>query len=87
MLLFGLAPGLSLAGHRWVAATTLIAAILLFGLLCVMAARMALRVALLPLAFCWLMLGLLLSGIEPAPDPQKQLSVVADAGDTTGSQW
>jgi competence protein ComEC len=78
-----LCAGIVLAGYRWIAPATLIAAILLFALLSVVAARMALRVALLPLACCWLMLGLLLSEIEPAPDPQKQLSVIADAGDTT----
>ena len=48
-----------------------------------MATRKALRVALLPLACTWLLLGLLLSEIEPAPDPQTQLSLIADAGDAT----
>jgi competence protein ComEC len=78
-----LCSGIVLAGYKWISPPTVIAAILLVALLCVVAARMALRVALLPLACCWLMLGLLLSEIEPAPDPQTQLSVIADAGDAT----
>jgi competence protein ComEC len=78
-----LCAGIVLAGCQWIAPATLIAAILLVALLCMVAARMALRVALLPLAFCWVTLGVLLSEIEPAPDPQKQLSVIADAGDAT----
>ena len=78
-----LCAGIVLAGHSWIAPGILICAVLLVCLLCGLAARMALRVALLPLAFCWLMLGLLLSEIEPGPDPQTQLSVIADAGETT----
>jgi competence protein ComEC len=72
-----------LAGYTWIPPGILISAVLLVCLLCLVAARMALRVALLPLAFCWLMLGLLLSEIEPGPDPQTRLSVIADAGGTT----
>jgi competence protein ComEC len=78
-----LCAGIVLAGYTWISPATVIAAILLVALLCVVAARVALRVALLPLACCWLMLGLLLSEIEPGPDPQTQLSVIADAGDAT----
>jgi competence protein ComEC len=78
-----LCTGIVLAGYQWIAPATLIAAILLCALFCLVATRKALRVALLPLACCWLMLGLLLSEIEPGPDPQTQLSVIADAGDTT----
>ncbi len=78
-----LCAGIVLAGYSWIAPGILICAVLLVCLLCGLAARMALRVALLPLAFCWLMLGLLLSEIEPGPDPQTQLSVIADAGETT----
>ncbi len=38
------------------------------------------RVALLPLACTWVLLGVLLSEIEPEPDPQTQLGLIADAG-------
>ena len=48
-----------------------------------LAARKALRVALLPLACTWILLGLLLSEIEPVPDPQTQLGLIADAGRAT----
>ena len=78
-----LCGGIVLAGYQWIAPATLIAAILLLALLSLMATRKALRVALLPLAGAWLTLGMLLSEIEPAPDPQKQLSVIADAGEAT----
>ncbi len=78
-----LCAGIVLAGYSWIAPGILINAILLIALLCVVAARIALRVALLPLACCWMMLGLLVGEIEPGPDPQTQLSVIADAGDTT----
>ncbi len=75
--------GIVLAGYTWIAPGKLISTILLVSLLCVVAVRIALRVAMLPLACCWLMLGLLLSEIEPGPDPQTQLSMIADAGDAT----
>lgn len=76
-----LCAGIVLAGYQWVAPATLIAAILLSALLCLAATRKAPRVALLPLTGVWLTLGLLLSEIEPAPDPQTQLSVIAEAGE------
>ena len=41
------------------------------------------RVALIPLACTWMGLGLLLSEIEPSPNPQTQLSLIADAGGAT----
>jgi competence protein ComEC len=77
-----LCAGIVLAGYTWVGPGILLSAIFFVGLLCVVAARVALRVALLPLACCWLMLGLLLGEIEPQPDQQKQLSFIADAGET-----
>ncbi len=64
----------------WIAPAVLIAATLLLALLSLLAAPKALRVALLPLACTWLLLGLLLSEIEPGPDPQTQLSLIAEAG-------
>ena len=67
----GLPPAYSSPPLCWLAVISLLAA------------RKALRVALLPLACTWLLLGLLLSEIEPAPDPQTQLSLIADAGGIT----
>src|SRR6202453_4918691 len=78
-----LSGGIVLATCNWIAPGVLIAAALLLTALSVLAARKALRVALLPLACTWLLLGLLLSEIEPAPDPQTQLGLIADAGGAT----
>src|SRR6202453_813049 len=78
-----LSAGIVLATCNWIAPGVLIAAALLLTALSVLAARKALRVALLPLACTWLLLGLLLSEIEPAPDPQTQLGLIADAGGAT----
>ena len=70
-----LSAGIVLATYTsqgyWIAPGVLIAATLLLTLLSVVAARRALRVALLPLACTWLLLGSLLSEIEPAPNPQS----------------
>jgi competence protein ComEC len=78
-----LSAGIILSQHSWIAPGVLIAGSLLLTLLAVLAARKALRVALLPLACTWLLLGILLSEIEPTPDPQTQLSLIADAGSAT----
>jgi competence protein ComEC len=68
-----------LARSHWIAPSLLIAAIVLLALLCLPASR----VALLPLACAWLLLGILLSEIEPAPDMQRQLSRIAEEGGVT----
>jgi competence protein ComEC len=78
-----ISTGIVLAQTYWIAPGVLILGTLLLALLSVLAARKALRVALLPLACTWLLLGLLLSEIEPAPDPQRQLGLIADAGGAT----
>jgi competence protein ComEC len=78
-----LSGGIILATCNWITPGVLIAGTLLLTLLAVMAARKALRVALLPLACTWLLLGLLLSEIEPSADPQRQLGLIADAGGAT----
>jgi competence protein ComEC len=78
-----LSGGIILATCNWIGPGVLIAATLLLIVLSVLAARKALRIALLPLACTWLLLGVLLSEIEPSPDPQRQLSLIADAGGAT----
>jgi competence protein ComEC len=75
-----LSAGIVLDSYFWIAPAVLIAAVLLLAGLCRLAARKAIRVALFPLAATWILLGCLLSEIEPAPDPQTQLSLIADAG-------
>ena len=78
-----LSAGMVLGQYHWIVPGVLIAATLLLVLLCLLAARKALRVALMPLACTWLLLGLLLSEIEPTPDRQTQLSLIAEGGGVT----
>jgi competence protein ComEC len=82
-----LSSGIALAQYTspsyWIAPAVLIAATLLLALLSLLAVRRAPRVALLPLACTWLLLGLLLSAIEPGPDPQRQLTLIAEDGGQT----
>ncbi len=59
------------------------AAGLLLALIAGVAAEKANRVSLLPLACSWMLLGVLLSEVEPAPDPQSQLRLIADSGGST----
>jgi competence protein ComEC len=77
-----LSAGIALAGYRWLSPMALISAILVLALITLLAARTALRVASLPLACTWIMLGFLLGEIEPAPDPQTQLRLLADGSGT-----
>jgi hypothetical protein len=78
-----LSAGIVLATWQWITPSLLIAACLLFSLLSLLAARSAPRIALLPAACTWVALGCLLTEIEPAPDPQTQLRLLADQGGTT----
>ena len=75
-----LSAGIVLAPYRWLEPGILMAASLLLALIAWLAAAQANRVALLPLACCWMLLGVLLSAVEPAPDPQSQLRLIADSG-------
>jgi competence protein ComEC len=78
-----LSGGIVLAGYHWISPTLLIAACLFFPLIALLAARAAVRIAWIPLACTWVALGLLLSEIMPAPNPQTQLRWLADEGTTT----
>jgi competence protein ComEC len=78
-----LSAGIVLAPFQWITPSFLVASTLLFAFLSLLASRKAIRVALLPLALTWLALGMLLDEIEPAPNPQTQLSLLADAGAAT----
>jgi competence protein ComEC len=75
-----LSAGIVLAPYRWLEPGILMAASLLLALIAWLAAEKANRVALLPLACSWMLLGVLLSEVEPAPDPQSQLRLIADSG-------
>ena len=75
-----LSAGIVAATRIWILPGILLGATLLFVLLTAVAALKALRLALLPLACTWLMLGGMLSEIEPAADLQTQLRQIADQG-------
>jgi competence protein ComEC len=76
----GIALAPYLSQHDFLAPGVLIVATFLLVILSLLAARTALRIALLPVACTWLLLGVLLSEIEPSPDPQTQLRLIADDG-------
>jgi competence protein ComEC len=78
-----LSAGIIVAQHYWFASGVLICGALLLAPLSLLAARKAVRVALLPLACTWFLLGVLLNEVEPVPDQQTQLGLIADAGGTT----
>ena len=77
-----LSTGIVLAFYRWISPSVLLAACLMFALISLVAAHKALRTAWLPLVCTWVALGMLLCEIEPAPDPQTQLRLLADQGGT-----
>jgi competence protein ComEC len=74
-----LSAGILLA-HFWILPGILLSATLLLAIICLLAARKVTRIALLPLACTWIAAGMLLSEIQPGPDPQTQLSLIADEG-------
>src|ERR1700733_14774322 len=78
-----LSAGIVLSPYWWLEPGILMAAGLLLALIAGLAAEKANRVSLLPLACCWMLLGVLLSEVEPAPDPQSQLRLIADSGGST----
>ncbi len=78
-----LCAGIVIAPYYWIPPGVLIAATSLLALVSLVATRKTIRIALLPSACTWLLLGLLLSEIEPAPNPQTQLSLIADGGGAT----
>jgi hypothetical protein len=75
-----LSAGIVLSPYWWLEPGILIAATLLLAMIAGLAAAHSNRVALLPLACSWMLLGVLLSEVEPAPDPQSQLRLIADSG-------
>src|ERR1700735_3548738 len=78
-----LSAGVMLWPYWWLEPGIIMGAGLLLAIIAALAAAQAHRVALLPLAFGWLLLGVLLSEVEPAPDPQSQLRLIADSGGST----
>ena len=66
--------------RAFIPAGALIAVVLLMAAIALMAASRAPHLALPALVCTWLLLGMLLSEIEPAPDPQTELSLIAEQG-------
>ncbi len=69
------------SARGWIVPGLLIGALLLFALISTLASWRAVRIALLPLACTWILLGWVLSEIEPVPNPQTQLRLIAERGD------
>ena len=78
-----LSAGIVLAPYSRLEPGILMAAGLLLVLLTGLAAARAVRVALFSLACSWMLLGILLSKVEPGADPQSQLRLIADSGGAT----
>jgi len=75
-----LCAGIVLAGLWWVVPGVLLVAVVLAMGLAWWSARRAPRVALLPLACCWLLLGMFLNEAQPGPAAQRHLISLADNG-------
>src|SRR3984885_480605 len=73
-----LSAGIVIASFHWISPSVLVGSTLLFAFLSLLASHKAIRVAILPLACTWLALGMLLSEIEPAPNPKTQLRLISD---------
>lgn len=71
------AAGILAARHWWLGPAWLGLGAGLQGLLAALAARRSPRVALLPLAATWLLLGAFAAELEPAPAPQTELRQLA----------
>ncbi len=76
--LCGFAAGILEARWVWTPPALVLAAMVLAAGVSWAAARVAMRLALVPLACCWILLGALCGEIQPRPDPQKALIAAAD---------
>ncbi len=75
-----LSAGILLAQRIWIVPGIVLTATVLAAAVTLLAARSTARAAWLPLACCWLLLGLFLNEIELAPDAQRSLAALADSG-------
>ena len=76
----GSPPGILLAQRLWFLPALLLLGTIFSLTLTLVATRTALRVAWAPLACSWLLLGFLLSELQPLPEMQRELSSIADSG-------
>ncbi len=75
--------GILIARFVWLNPGLLLVAVLLCAAVCVIAAYLAQRVSLLPLAGLFLLLGTFCSESAPQPDPQTRLVLLADGTQRT----
>lgn len=75
--------GILIARFVWLNPGLLLVAVLLCAAVCVIAAYLAQRVSLLPLAGLFLLLGTFCSESAPQPDPQTRLALLADGTQRT----
>lgn len=72
------AVGIALASHYWLRPTFLFIALAIVGGLCTLAAHRAQRIAWIPMAALWLMLGAWCGEMEPRPAPASDLASLSD---------
>lgn len=72
------AAGIAVAGRVWLQPSTVLVALTLTGAVCIVAALRAQRVAWLPLAALWMLLGVWCGEMEPHPAPAPELARASD---------
>ncbi len=72
------AAGIALAGYFWIQPSVVLVAIALLGAVCLAAALRAPRVAWLPVAALWMLLGAWCGEMEPHPAPAPALNALSD---------
>ena len=72
------AAGIALAGRVWFEPSVVLVALALTGAVCVVAALCAQRIAWLPLAASWMLLGAWCGEMEPHPAPAPALAELSD---------
>ncbi len=72
------AAGIAVAGSVWLQPTIVLVALTLTGAVCVVAALRAQRIAWLPLATLWMLLGAWCGEMEPHPAPAPALAQYSD---------
>lgn len=74
--------GILLGQHIWLVPGALLLILIVTGAITVFAMESSTRIAWVPLACCWLLLGLFLNEIQIAPDAQRRLVWLAENGAT-----
>ncbi|HEY4048312.1 MAG TPA: ComEC/Rec2 family competence protein [Acidobacteriaceae bacterium] len=77
-----LCVGILVAQEMWLVPGTLLVALIVTAVITSFAAHGSTRVAWVPLACCWFLLGMFLSEIQIAPDAQRHLVWLAENGAT-----